>query len=242
MAEPILWGNVVTKPLSATTSKFKGYLVPEYFSASFYFLDNDGLKVTTTNVKRFKKWRVDLTLRVSSNPEQVEIIDLQAHGAYNYTSQTIILLESPQATFDRTLKFEPLQARHIEALHTYRVKLISFAIQALIQSVKVKKNGSYSFETTQVPASDLEDINDSIFATGYTKLGASFYKQFAERYKEQVLGGEKYPIKALNALYYPDKSAKQVQAYATEARKRGLIAKAEQGKNSPIRKQRKVGK
>ena len=43
-------------------------------------------------------------------------------------------------------------------------------------------------------------------------------------------------IKTLQNLYYPDKSAKQVQTYATACRKKGLLPEAKQGKNSPIRK------
>ena len=72
--------------------------------------------------------------------------------------------------------------------------------------------------------------------SSYTKLDGSFYLTYAERYKALVLAGDKTPIKSMKEIYYPEKSSKQVQAYATTCRRKKLIPPAQQGKNSKIKK------
>jgi hypothetical protein len=110
---------------------------------------------------------------------------------------------------------------------------------------KGEKNGGHTWtlgDSKEISEKELQETANAILDTAYRKLDGSFYQEFAERYKALILEGERYPIKALQARYYPFKSLKHVQSYATEARKRGLIAKADDGKNSPVRKTRKKGR
>jgi hypothetical protein len=90
---------------------------------------------------------------------------------------------------------------------------------------------SVKIENTELAKLYKETVGDS-----YKKIDGTFLETFAERYKELVREGDKTPIKTIRELYYPDKSHRHVQSYATTCRKKGLLPKAEQGKNSPIRK------
>ena len=110
-----------------------------------------------------------------------------------------------------------------------------------IQTSRYKKikDGGHAWtvgDKVNITETELERINDEIVEFSYTKLDGTFYETFAERYRQLVTEGDKTPIKTLKNLYYPDKSVKHVQSYATTCRKKGLLPKAEQGKNSPIRK------
>jgi hypothetical protein len=110
-----------------------------------------------------------------------------------------------------------------------------------IQTSRYKKikDGGHAWTVgvrIEIKETELERINDEIVEFSYTKLDGTFYETFAERYKELVRAGDKTPIKTLKNLYYPDKTVKHVQSYATTCRKKGLLPIAKQGKNSPIRK------
>jgi hypothetical protein len=104
---------------------------------------------------------------------------------------------------------------------------------------KKTKDGGHSWtlgEKIEIAETELDRINDEIVKFSYTKLDGTFYETFAERYRQLVNEGDRTPIKTLKNLYYPDKSAKHVQSYATTCRKKGLLPPAPQGKNSPVRK------
>ncbi len=220
----------VPKPMN-----FKGYLVPEYITATFYVIDNDGIKVTPANAKQFKTWTIELLLRVTK-AETVDVVEIKTKGAKDYKGHIVITTKPDEPDTYSTLK-----ARHFNQLQENRVLLISVGVQVIIQTSRYKKDKSGNHSWTigdhiAIKETELERIHNEIVEFSYTKLDGTFYETFAERYRQLVTGGDKTPIKTLQNLYYPDKSVKQVQAYATTSRKKGLLPIAKQGKNSPIRK------
>ena len=228
--------GIYTQPAhTAKPIKFKGYLVPEYFTATFYIIDNDGIKVTPANAKQFKTWTIELLLRVTK-AETVDVVEIKTLGSRTYKGHDVFTTKQ----FDPS-DYGTIQARHLNELHLNRVRFISVAVQVAIQTnvYKKHKSGGHTWtldSTVKIPEAELERINDEIVEFSYTKLDGTFYETFAERYRQLVTEGDKTPIKTLKNLYYPDKSVKHVQSYATTCRKKGLLPKAEQGKNSPIRK------
>lgn len=228
---------VTTQPThTARPLKFQGHLIPEYFTAYFYVLDNDGVKVTPKNQTNFKNtWVIELLLRVTKL-ETVDVVQLQVRGAKPFTGHQVFTTKA----FDPT-DFGTIHARHFNQLQEHRARLMSVAVQVAIQSHKYKKqpNGGHSWtigDKIEVSDQELERINDEVEAFSYTKLDGTFYETFAKRYKELVLSGDKTPIKTLQSLYYPDKTVKHVQSYATTCRKKNLLPKADKGKNSKVRK------
>ena len=220
----------VPKPMN-----FKGYLIPEYITATFYVIDNDGIKVTPANAKQFKTWTIELLLRVTK-AETVDVVEIKTKGSKDYKGHIVITTKPDEPDTYSTLK-----ARHFNQLQENRVRLISVGVQVIIQTSRYKKgkSGSHSWtigDHINIKETELERINDEIVEFSYTKLDGTFYETFAKRYRELVRKGDATPIKTLNDLYYPDKTVKHVQSYATACRKKGLLPTAEQGKNSPIRK------
>ena len=224
--------GIYTQPAhTAKPIKFKGYLVPEYFTATFYIIDNDGIKVTPANAKQFKTWTIELLLRVTK-AETVDVVEIKTLGSRTYKGHDVFTTKQ----FDPS-DYGTVQARHFNQLQENRVRLISVAVQVAIQTnvYKKSKSGGHAWtigDKVNITETELERINDEIVEFSYTKLDGTF----AERYRQLVTEGDKTPIKTLKNLYYPDKSVKHVQSYATTCRKKGLLPKAEQGKNSPIRK------
>lgn len=222
--------------------KFHDHLIPEYFKCIFYIIDNDGIKVTEQNYKTFKTWTLELTLRATRS-QTVDIISMSVQGAKHYKSHVIASSKSIEPQLD----FGTLTARHFNQIQSNRARLLTYSVTQVIQTVDYKgeKNGGHTWtlgDSKEISEKELQETANAILDTAYRKLDGSFYQEFAERYKALILEGERYPIKALQARYYPFKSLKHVQSYATEARKRGLIAKADDGKNSPVRKTRKKGR
>ena len=238
MADPHLRA-VFTEPYSlGTPKKFMGRTIPELFTADFYIIDNDGIKVTKENAKRFKTIHYHLLLRVT-DVGTVDIVNMSIEGAKPYKGHTV-------AT---TKRYEPKEVgsvlpRHFAIFQDYRARFISVATQSILQTSQYKKtkDGGHSWtigDKVDIPISELEAINDLLKASTYKKLDGTFYQEFSKLYKELVLSGDKTPIKTLHNLYYPDKTAKHIQSYATTCRKMGLIPPAEQGRNSTIRRPRK---
>ena len=228
---------VTTQPVHGPKPmKFKGHVIPEYFSATFYVLDNDGIKVTPKNQASFKDtWVIELLLRVTKI-ETVEVVQLNVKGAKPNPTHEVFTTKPFNPTDLGTI-----QARHFNQLQEYRARLMSVAVQVAIQSHKYKKqpNGGHAWtigDNLGVTVEELERINDEVEGFIYTKLDGNFYETFAKRYKELVINGDKTPIKTLQKIYYPEKSVKHVQSYATTCRKKKLLPKAEQGKNSKVRK------
>ena len=68
--------GVITQPVhTAKPMKFKGHVIPEYFTATFYFVDNDGIN-PKNDASRFPTWSVELLLR-TTKAETVEIIKME---------------------------------------------------------------------------------------------------------------------------------------------------------------------
>jgi hypothetical protein len=230
---------VFTEPYSKEApKKFMGRNIPELFTATFYVIDNDGIKVTDENFKRFKTIRYELLLRVT-DIGTIDIVKMEIEGAKQFKGHTVFT----------TSQYQPKEAasvlpRHFAIFQTYRARFISIATQSILQSsqYKKKKDGGHSWtigDKVEIPVADLEKINDLLAEPTYKKLDGTFYQQFASLYRDLVSKGDKTPIKTLRDLYYPEKSTKHIQSYATACRKKGLLPPAEQGRNSEVRKPRK---
>lgn len=228
-------GGVITEPaFTAKPIKYLGHVVPEYFTSIFYLVDNDGIN-PKGDASRFPTWTVELLLRVTK-AETVEIVKMEVSGSKKYKGHDYFSTKQ----FDPS-EYSTIQARHFNELHLNRVRFISVAIQTAIQAHTYKRDKSGGHTWTLSSDKDISEkellrIDKHTVEKSYTKLDGTFYETFAERYKEIVRAGDKTPIKTLKNLYYPDKTVKHVQSYATTCRKKGLLPKAEQGKNSPIRK------
>lgn len=244
MARPIIRARFA-KAVSGKPMKFNGRLIPEYFTCTFYFVDNDGIKVTSENAKKFKTWSLEVLVKTTSS-ETVEIVKMSAEGARPFTNHSYDLIAGK--TKEHPVEsYSTLQARHFNQIQSNRAYFLSYAVTAILQTSKYKKtkDGGHSWtigDYIDIPENELTASAEIAFNSAYTKLDGNFFQEFADRYRAQVLAGDRTPIKTLQELYYKEKSIKHVQSYATEARKRGLLPKAEKGKNSPVRKTRKAGK
>jgi hypothetical protein len=227
--------GVITQPVhTLKPMKFQGYVIPEYFIADFYFVDNDGIDPKNDG-SRFPTWSVQILFR-TTKAETVEIVKIEILGNKHYKGYEIATTKpfNPE-------EYSTIQARHLDEVHLNRVRFISVAVQTTIQTSKYIKNksGGHSWtilDNINIPEQDLARVAKEISEFSYSKLDGTFYQTFADRYRKLVLEGDKTPIKTLQNLFYSDKSKKVVGAYATTCRKKGLLPKAEQGKNSPIRK------
>jgi len=234
-----IWRGVFTEPYGdGKPTKFLGLTIPEYFTADFYVVDTSSrkLKVTKENIKKFKCVRYTFLLHVTK-AGTVDIINVQIHGARKYESH-IVTTSRP---YDLSLT-GGVQIRHREHLFRYGSWFISIAVQACVQTSKLKrrKGGGYAWtigDRVAVEGARLEKIINTLKKPNHRKIDGSFLEDFARLYKELVLRGDRTPIKTLNKIYYSEKHPKQVQAYATRCRKLGLIAPAEPGRNSKVRKQ-----
>jgi hypothetical protein len=212
--------------------------IPEYFTCDFYVIDDDGIKVTKQNFKKFKTIHYELLLRVS-DIGTVDIVTMSIEGATPYKGHIVVTSKA----------YEPNQVasvlpRHLALFQDYRARFISIATQSIIQTAQYRKtkDGGHSWtmaDRIDIPVTELEAINAALTAPTYRKLDGTFYQQFAELYRDLVLKGDRTPIKTLRDLYYPDKTTKHIQSYATTCRKKGLLPPAEQGRNSEVRKPRK---
>jgi len=227
--------GVITQPIhTAKPIKFKGYIIPEYFIADFYFVDNDGIN-PKNDASRFPTWSVQILFR-TTKAETVDIVKIEVLGSKHITQYEVITTKSfnPEG-------YATIQARHLDELHLNRVRFISVAVQVIMQTSRYIKGKSGEHKWTildriEISEQELNRVAKEITEFSYTKLDGTFYQTFADRYRKLVLEGDKTPIKSLQSLYYSDKSAKIVQSYATTCRKKGLLPEAKQGKNSPIRK------
>lgn len=244
MAEPLHVRGYFAKAITGSKPiKFRGRIIPEFFTCTFYIIDSDGVKVNNDNYKSFKTWTLELTLKATSS-ETIEPVAMSVLGARKFTGHSIALVSTkPQ---EPKLDGGTINARYFNSIQENRARFISYSTTSVIQTVKYKKaKGGHTWtfgDHVDITETELQETAKAVTNSIYTKLDGNFYQEFADRYKALILEGEKHPIKALQALYYPYKTVKHVQSYATEARKRGLIAKADDGKNSPVRKTRKVGK
>jgi hypothetical protein len=221
---------------SAKPIAYREYVLPEYFYATAYFFDSDGVKVTKANAKDYKAWSVELLIRVKEN-ESLEVITSTIKGARTYKGHVIVsLTNNPVKDLDKTAT---VKATYYKYVADHRAKLIAFAITSAVQSFvyKKEKDGSNSwplFSRKEISEDKLQGIAKKIINESYVKKDQAFYLEVARLYREAVLLGE-HPNNYLRDLYGKDK--KTVQGWTTEARKRGLLEKAtEKGKVSRVRK------
>ena len=216
-----------SKPIS-----YRGYLVPEYFYAHFYFFDNDGKVVNESNAKNFKTWTLELLVRVTK-AETLEIVQSSILGASSYRGHIVASSEGFNPD-----KYDAVKAHYQNQVSENRPHLLSHAITRALQNheyTKTKAGGhSWTLYGGRVITEDeLRVLAKQATNESYTRLTYSFYQDVARLYKEAVEQGEN-PIQTLMAQLV--KSEKRVQAYATECRRLGLLGKTTPGKVSTVRK------
>jgi hypothetical protein len=215
------------KPIS-----YRGYQVPEYFSAHFYFFDNDGRVVNESNGKNFKTWTLELLVRVTK-AETLEIVQSSILGASAYRGHIVASTQGFNPD-----NYDAVKAHYQNQVSENRPHLLSHAITRALQNheySKTKAGGhSWTLYGGRVFSEDeLRVLAKQATNESYTRLTYSFYQEVARLYKEAVEQGEN-PIQTLIAQL--DKSEKRVQAYATKCRRLGLLGKTTPGKVSTVRK------
>ncbi len=215
---PVL-GTIVTNPLGDELAKFRGFIVPRYFEATFQFPDNKNVKVTKSNANKFKRWKVILWLRFGDD-NRAEIVKFEIVGAQENPPFVIFTTKPLQPS-----QLFPVQARHLEFVQNRRAKFISFSIQALIQQVETQVDSEgrvkFLFSRIEVPLQKLEDIDDRIQDVGYKRLDDIFLSEVATRFNKLVSEGETRPIPVLQTLFYPDSSTSSVERWVSMARRAG---------------------
>jgi len=217
-------------------AKYLGFDIPHQFVATFYFIDNDNVKVTKENFKTFKTWQLKLFIRVTKS-QTIEVVKSEILGASTYKGHDVFTTEIVDPFSHGTL-----QARHYTALQDYRTRLVSVAVQVAIQSHKFVKKPNGKYEVTIgdkiiIPENELKRINLNVSENSYAKLDEAFYRRVADIYNKAVLEGERYPTKVVSREL--NKDIKTVQGYLTKCRnmKPPLIKKPkEKGKPSPAPK------
>ncbi len=233
MKRPLYDRAIFTEPYGVPRPmKYRGYLLPEYFKAHFYFFDNDNRKVTATNAKDFKTWSLELLIRVTG-VETLEIIQSSILGASPHRGHTVFTTKA----FDPD-KYDPVKAHFQIQVSENRPHLLSHAITRALQNHEYTKtkDGRHSWTLSggrEFTEEELRKLAKQATNESYTRLTHSFYKEVARLYKEAVESGES-PIQTL--MVQLDKSEKRVQAYATECRRLGLLGKTTPGKVSTVRK------
>lgn len=227
MDTPVV-GNIITNPLGAETTYFRNRLVPKYFEATFQFTDNKNRKVTRNNVNNFARWKAVLWLRMT-NDDSAEIVKIDIVGAQNNPEYAIFTTRPLQPE-----DLLPVQARHLELIKTKRTKLISFALQALIQNVEtvVSSSGNTEFRFTKkrISLQELEAVDDRIQEVGYRRLDDKFLVEFADRWNRLVDGGETKVVPSLLNQYYRDCGYSTLERWAKLCRQRGIAVSTVSGK------------
>jgi hypothetical protein len=215
--------------------KYKGYLLPEYFYCTGYFLDNDGKKVTSENVKSFRTWSVELLIRVTSvNTE--EVIRTTVYGASNYSGHTVVIAGTNPK--DNHNKYQPVKASYYKSIGDNRARLMAYAITSAVQDCvyKKQKDGSHlwiPFGRNEISEEKLQELGKASYTKAYIRKDHAFYQEVARIYKDAVERNES-PNNVLEQTYGKKKTT--VQGWTTECRRRGLLSKAEKGKPSMSRK------
>lgn len=240
MKKPLYDRAIFTDPYGeGKPMNYRGYLVPEYFSAHFYLYDNDARVVNESNARNFKTWTLELLVRVTK-AETLEIVQSSILGASAYRGHIVASSEKFNPN-----NYDAVKAHYQNQVSENRPHLLSFAITRALQNHKYTetKTGGHSWTLTGgriFTEKELRALAKLATNESYTRLTHSFYKDVARLYKEAVENGES-PIQTLMA--HLGKSETRVQAYATECRRLGLLSKTTPGKVSPVRTktQRKKG-
>lgn len=214
-------------------AKYSGYEIPKQFIATFYIIDNDNVKVTNANFKKFNTWKVKLFVRITEK-ETVEVVKTEIYGANVYKGHTVFTTKE-----DNPFTYGTVQARHYTALRDNRPRLVSVAVQVALQSHKFTKKADGTYQVTvgdnvSIDGKELERINRAVTENSYDKLDDAHYRRVAEIYKQAVLNGDR-PNNVL--MLELNKERKTVQGYTKVCRDRGYLLPAkEKGKASPVKK------
>ena len=220
---------------SARPIKFKGYVIPDHFYYTAYLFDSDGKEVTKANDKNYKTWSVQLLIRVTKT-ETLEVITSTISGGSDYKGHTIARLGAEPK--DKFSKLQPVKASFYKAVADYRANFMANAITMAVQFVTYKKlkDGKHAWEIGRVERTEqeLQVLGKGVIKQTYIRKDDAFYREVARIYEDSVNRGES-PNETLKQIYDKD-STKTVQGWTTECRKRGLLAKADKGKVSAVRK------
>lgn len=233
MKKPLYDRAIATEPHGdGKPIKYRGFLVPEYFKAHFYFLDNDDRKVTSTNAKTFKTWKLEVLIRVTK-AETLEIVQSSILGASAFRGHNIFTTHAFNPD-----NYGAVKAHYLVQVSENRPHILSYAITRAVQNHEYTKSseGGHSWTLSggrDLTEEELKKLAKLATNESYTRLTYSFYQEVARLYKEALENGES-PIQSLMAQL--DKSEKRVQAYATECRRLGLLSKTTPGKVSTVRK------
>lgn len=233
MKKPLYDRMIETEPYGdGKPIKYRGYLVPEYFKAHFYFYDNDGRKITPANAKSFKTWSLEVLIRVT-NAETLEIVQSSILGASAFRGHMVFTTKPFNPD-----NYDAVKAHYLVQVSENRPHILSYAITRAVQNHEYSKSSKGGHTWTLSGGRDLTEeqlkkIARQATNESYTRLTFSFYQEVARLYKEAVANGES-PIQTLMAQL--EKSEKRVQAYATECRRLGLLSQTTPGKVSTVRK------
>ena len=232
--------GVFTEPYDGTPVKFREYLLPAYFSCTAYLIDNEGKKVTNDNFKTFKVWSVELLLRTAKN-DVIEVVKTELLGSRTYKGHNVFTSKS----FDPS-GYGSLKARHYELAGQNRSRLMGYAVSVAIQSSIYNRtaDGGHSWtigSRVDISEAELTKVIKLVENRSYVRLDDAFYKDFSEQYLQAVADGLP-PIQELSGQHRFNKSPSRIQAYATEARRRGYLPKTDPGKVSKPKQNRRKGR
>ena len=163
MADPHVRGVFAEPYAGSAPMRFMGRNIPEFFNATFFVIDSDGIKVTNENFKRFKTIRYELLLRVTK-VGTVEIVNMTVEGAKTYKGYDVIT----------TKNYDPKSVgsvlpRHFNLFQEHRARFVSVATQVILQTSQYKKNkdGGHTwtiFDKVEISETELQAINESLLA------------------------------------------------------------------------------
>lgn len=242
MDKPILRGRVYSEaiPLSKPI-KYKGFIIPEYWEATFYLVDNNGLPVTKTNLDTFKSWSVVLLIR-TTKAETLEVIRATVNGARDYKGHIALATYDPSKQHE---KYDPVRSSFYKVLNDNRPLFLGHAITAIVQEAVYRKgkDGSHNWLPMGYRDVDQETLNrlrKTVINQAYVrKKDHAFYVEVARVYEEAVMRGERPNLVLMQAY---GKELSTVQGWTTECRNRKLLSKPELGKASKPKTTRKKGK
>ena len=219
--------------------KFKGFVLPEYFTCTVYLFDSDGKEVTKANVKRFKVWSVELLVRVTA-PETLETITTTIKGASTYKGHVVVSMGVDE--IKELAKLQKVKPSYYKAVADNRARLMGWVITSAVQSFiyKKQKDGTHywpPFSRVKVSEADLQLLATGAIDNTYLKKDDAFYKEVARIYKQAVADGE-WPNEVLKEKFpkEPAYSTKTVQGWTLECYERGLLSDKDKGKPTKVKK------
>ncbi|MDA2963231.1 MAG: hypothetical protein O3A27_05700 [Actinomycetota bacterium] len=244
-----LRGRFTDSVQGAKPIKFKGYVLPEYFTCTVYLFDSDGKQVTKANAERFKVWSVELLIRVTA-PETLETITTTIKGSHSFkghdsmkfinTSLTSVSLENLR----ELTKLQKVKPSYYKAVADNRARLMGWAITEAVQSFiyKKQKDGTHfwpPFSNVKVSEDELQLLATGAIDNAYIRHNDTFLKDIARLYKKAIADGER-PNEVIKQTYKrPDESepsTKTVQAWTRKAYEKQFLTDKDKGKVSTGRK------